>query len=88
MGWPIDKSQLKFVSTFIQEMDITSPFKENIPGDEWLNLFQICWQHQLSQRKPEYVMVACAKGLGEEVLNGILYDARKSSGYIGHKRHA
>ena len=29
LGWSIDKGQLKFiVSTFIQEMDIKSPFKE------------------------------------------------------------
>ena len=35
LGWSIDKGQLKFiVSTFIQEMDIKSPFKENMPGDE------------------------------------------------------
>ena len=34
-GWSIDKGQLKFiVSTFIQEMDIKSHFKENMPGDE------------------------------------------------------
>ena len=39
-GWPFDKGQLKFiVSRFIQEMDIKSLFKENMPGDEWLNLF-------------------------------------------------
>ena len=70
LGWPIDKGQLKFiVSTFIQQMDIKSPFKENVPGDEWLNLFQNHWKHHVSQRKPEYVTVACAKGLNEEVLN-------------------
>ena len=49
LGWPIDKGQLKFiVSTFIQEMDIISPFKENMPGDKWLNLFQKHWRHCLS----------------------------------------
>ena len=51
-------------------MDIKSPFKENMPGDEWLNLFQNLWKHCLSQRKPEYVTVAHAKGLNKEVLNG------------------
>ena len=34
-----------------------------MPGDEWLNLFQNRWKHRLSQGKPEYVTVACAKGL-------------------------
>ena len=53
-----------------QEMDTKSPFKENMPGDEWLNLFQNLWKHRLSLRKPEYVTVAHAKGLNEEVLNG------------------
>ena len=71
LGWPIDKDQLKFiVSTIIQEMDIKSHFKESMPGDEWLNLFQNRWKHCLSQRKPEYVTVARAKGLNQEVLNG------------------
>ena len=71
LGWPIDKGQLKFiVSTFIQQMDIKSPFKENMPGDEWLNLFQNHWKHCLLQRKPDYVTLACAKGLNEEVLHG------------------
>ena len=41
-----------------------------MPGDEWLSLFQKRWQHRVSQRKPEYVTVARAKGLNEEVLNG------------------
>ena len=53
-----------------QEMDTKSSFKENMPGDEWLNLFQNLWKHRLSLRKPEYVTVAHAKGLNEEVLNG------------------
>ena len=53
-----------------QEMDTKSPFKENMPGDKWLNLFQNLWKHCLSLRKPEYVTVAHAKGLNEEVLNG------------------
>ena len=54
LGWPIDKGQLKFiVSTFIQEMDIKSPFKENMSGDEWLNLFKKCWRYCLSQRNEQ-----------------------------------
>ena len=41
LGWPIDKGQLKFiVSPFIQEMDIKSSFKENMPGDERLIYFK------------------------------------------------
>ena len=71
LGWPIDKGQLKFiVSTFIQEMYIQSPFKGNMPGDEWVNLFQKRWMHRLSQRKLEYVTVVRAKGLNDKVLNG------------------
>ena len=42
---------------------------DDVPGDEWLNLFKSHWHHRLSQRKPEYVTVARAKGLNEEVLN-------------------
>ena len=72
LGWPIHKSQLKFiVLTFIKEMDIRSSFKENMPGDQWLNLFQKCCQHRLSQRKPDYVMVVHSKDLSEKVLNGL-----------------
>ena len=68
LSWPIDKGQLKFiVSAFIQEMDIKSPFKENMPGDERLNLFQNHWKHRLLQRKPEYVTLAFAKGLNGEI---------------------
>ena len=71
LSWPIDKVQIKFiVSTFIQRLDIKSPFKENMPGDKWLNLFQNRWKHRLSQREPEYVTAARAKGLKEKVLNG------------------
>ena len=71
LGWPIDKGQLRFiVSPFIQEMDIKSSFKENMPGDERLNLFQNHWKHRLLQRKPEYVTLAFAKGLNGEILNG------------------
>ena len=51
-------------------MDIRSPFKENIPDDKWLNLFQKCWRHRLLQRNLEYVTVGHAKGLNGEVLNG------------------
>ena len=70
LGWPIDKGQLKFIAaTFIKEMDMKKTFKENMLRDEWLSLFQKHWQHCLSQRKPEYLVVAHAKCLTKEILN-------------------
>ena len=64
LGWPIDQGQLKaIVFTFLQKTKLNNPLKNDTPGDEGCESFQTHWKSQLSQRKPEYVTVACAKRL-------------------------
>jgi hypothetical protein len=58
-GWGLGPDMLKeIVANFIQFRQIKTPFKNGIPGDDWLAGFRRRWKHCLSLRTPEYLSAA------------------------------
>ena len=66
----MDKADIiEIVSTFIKSLRRPNVFKNNIPGDNWVSLFQKRWKKELSARKPEILTLLCAISCNEQVVN-------------------
>lgn len=61
------KELLLIVSEYVQENKLKTPFKNNIPGDEWFKNFKL--RHKLSIKKPQSVEYARKKMTDPFVIN-------------------
>lgn len=61
------KELLLIVANYVQENKLKTPFKHNIPGDEWFRNFKI--RHKLSIKKPQSVEYARKKMTDPFIIN-------------------
>ena len=69
------------VRTFCEKLDRENPFKDGIPGKEWLIAFKKRHASKLAQRKPELLTKAQSDALSEttvdsfhEILKSLIED--------------
>lgn len=66
-GWGVGPEDLQqIVASFVDIIHRKTPFKNGIPGKDWVADFCRRWKDDLSLRKPEYLAAARAKAVTEE----------------------
>ena len=69
-GFPQDSGDIKeMVRTFCEKLDRENPFKDGIPGKEWLNAFKKRHALKLAQCKPKLLTKARSDALSETTVN-------------------
>ena len=70
-GWPCGTEEVKMmVKTYLDKRCVgNSPFKDNMPGYDWMISFKRRWCDQLTIRKPEVLTVARKKAMSKTTLD-------------------
>ena len=70
-GWPCGTEEVKMmVKTYLDKRCVgNSPFKDNMPGNDWMISFKRRWCDQLTIRKPEVLTVARKKAMSKTTLD-------------------
>ena len=69
-GFPQDSDDIKeMVRTFCEKLDRENPFKDGIPGKEWLNAFAKRHASKPAQRKSELLTKARSDALSETTVD-------------------
>ena len=69
-GYPMDRQDLKYmVSSYVKSVGRKTPFKNNMPGYDFIVGFEKRWKDELVRRKPELLTKARAEGLSQFVVN-------------------
>ena len=89
LGWPLDSEQIcDIVEQYVSTTGMNTVFKNGRPGRDWVEIFRKRHANVLTQRKPEYVTIARAKGLTVEVIDSFfeMVDQKLSELGIKDKR--
>lgn len=66
-GWGVGPDDLQeIIANFVNFVRRENPFKDNIPGLDWIHDFCERWKEKISLRKPEYLTSARANAITEE----------------------
>uniref|UniRef100_A0A1B6JFL2 DDE-1 domain-containing protein n=2 Tax=Homalodisca TaxID=139475 RepID=A0A1B6JFL2_9HEMI len=69
-GYPLDRKDLQYmVCSYVKSVGRKTPFKDDMPGYDFLRGFEKRWAHELSKRKPEILTKARAEGLSQFVVD-------------------
>ena len=70
-GWLCGTEEVKMiVKTYLDKRCVdNSPFKDNMPGNDWMISFKRRWCDQLTIRKPEVLTVARKKAMSKTTLD-------------------
>lgn len=69
-GIPLDSNDIcELVAKFCVTMNKKTPFKDGVPGEDWMLAFKKRNQEQLRLRKPEVLTLSRAKCLNQEVVD-------------------
>lgn len=69
-GYPMDRKDLQYmIKSYVQSVGRETPFKDYVPGQDFLVNFEKRWKEDLSRRKPELLTKARAEGLSNFVVD-------------------
>ncbi|KAJ8951729.1 hypothetical protein NQ318_012580 [Aromia moschata] len=68
-GFGLDRRQLQCcVQDYLKRIDRKNPFKNGLPGKDWLSGFEKRWKEQLSRRVAQNLPMNRAKACSDEIL--------------------
>ena len=69
LAWPCGTDEIALmVKSYLDNLGKETPFKDNVPGEDWMISFKRRWQNRIRMRKPEVLTKARAENLNEVTL--------------------